>query len=209
MAEKEKKSLTVKITGVLPSVNVIETTDYKDFDSLVKEYINKTGGVLTKILINEKEVPMKFYDEIKTSFFEGGEVIELEFSDRNYVLMNLFESGKDYINKIKQNLDSVSKQALLDSEQSHEMLQAVAEGFQAMINIIMIAENQMFFGKAIHTPEQLDKIKKVVSQIVSSQEKKDSVDLSDIIDFDLPQTLETFREIFETAEREMKKEKSN
>jgi len=209
MAEKEKKSLTVKITGVLPSINVIETSDYKDFDSLVKEYINKTGGVLTKILINEKEVPMKFYDEIKTSFFEGGEVIELEFSDRNYVLMNLFESGKDYINKIKQNLDSVSKQALLDSEQSHEMLQAVAEGFQAMINIIMIAENQMFFGKAIHTPEQLEKIKKVVSQIVISQEKKDSVDLSDIIDFDLPQTLETFREIFETAEREMKKEKSN
>jgi hypothetical protein len=209
MAEKEKKSLTVKITGVLPSVNVIETTDYKDFDSLVKEYINKTGGVLTKILINEKEVPMKFYDEIKTSFFEGGEVIELEFSDRNYVLMNLFESGKDYINKIKQNLDSVSKQALLDSEQSHEMLQAVAEGFQAMINIIMIAENQMFFGKAIHTPEQLEKIKKVVSQIVISQEKKDSVDLSDIIDFDLPQTLETFKEIFENAEKEMKKEKSN
>jgi len=209
MAEKEKKSLTVKITGVLPSVNVIETTDYKDFDSLVKEYINKTGGVLTKIIINEKEVPMKFYDEIKTSFFEGGEVIELEFSDRNYVLMNLFESGKDYINKIKQNLDSVSRQALLDSQQSHEMLQAVAEGFQAMINIIMIAENQMFFGKAIHTPEQLDKIKKVVSQIVSSQEKKDSVDLSDIIDFDLPQTLETFKEIFENAEKEMKKEKSN
>ena len=209
MAEKEKKSLTVKITGVLPSVNVIEATDYKDFDSLVKEYINKTGGVLTKILVNEKEVPMKFYDDIKTSFFEGGEVIELEFSDRNYVLMNLFESGKDYINKIKQNLDSVSKQALLDSEQSHEMLQAVAEGFQAMINIIMIAENQMFFGKAIHTPEQLEKIKKVVSQIVISQEKKDSVDLSDIIDFDLPQTLEIFRKIFETAEREMKKEKSN
>ena len=69
MAEKEKKSLTVKITGVLPSINVIETSDYKDFDSLVKEYINKTGGVLTKIIINEKEVPMKFYDEIKTSFF--------------------------------------------------------------------------------------------------------------------------------------------
>ena len=209
MAEKEKKSLIVKITGVLPSVDEIETTDYKNFDSLVKEYINKTGGVLTKILINEKEVPMKFYDEIKTSFFEGGEVIELEFSDRNYVLMNLFESGKDYIDKIKQSLDSVSKQALLDSEQSHEMLQAVAEGFQAMINIIMIAENQMFFGKAIHTPEQLEKIKKVVSQIVISQEKKDSVDLSDIIDFDLPQTLEIFRKIFETAEREMKKEKSN
>ncbi|HQF33337.1 MAG TPA: hypothetical protein PLM73_06480 [Petrotogaceae bacterium] len=209
MAEKEKKSLIVKITGVLPSVDEIETTDYKNFDSLVKEYINKTGGVLTKILVNEKEVPMKFYDDIKTSFFEGGEVIELEFSDRNYVLMNLFESGKDYIDKIKQSLDSVSKQALLDSEQSHEMLQAVAEGFQAMINIIMIAENQMFFGKAIHTPEQLEKIKKVVSQIVISQEKKDSVDLSDIIDFDLPQTLETFREIFETAEREMKKEKSN
>ena len=209
MAEKEKKSLIVKITGVLPSVDEIETTDYKNFDSLVKEYINKTGGVLTKILVNEKEVPMKFYDDIKTSFFEGGEVIELEFSDRNYVLMNLFESGKDYIDKIKQSLDSVSKQALLDSEQSHEMLKAVAEGFQAMINIIMIAENQMFFGKAIHTPEQLEKIKKVVSQIVISQEKKDSVDLSDIIDFDLPQTLETFREIFETAEREMKKEKSN
>jgi hypothetical protein len=209
MAEKEKKSLIVKITGVLPSVNEIETTDYKNFDSLVKEYINKTGGVLTKILVNEKEVPMKFYDDIKTSFFEGGEVIELEFSDRNYVLMNLFESGKDYIDKIKQSLDSVSKQALLDSEQSHEMLKAVAEGFQAMINIIMIAENQMFFGKAIHTPEQLEKIKKVVSQIVISQEKKDSVDLSDIIDFDLPQTLEIFRKIFETAEREMKKEKSN
>jgi len=209
MAEKEKKSLIVKITGVLPSVDEIETTDYKNFDSLVKEYINKTGGVLTKILVNEKEVPMKFYDDIKTSFFEGGEVIELEFSDRNYVLMNLFESGKDYIDKIKQSLDSVSKQALLDSEQSHEMLKAVAEGFQAMINIIMIAENQMFFGKAIHTPEQLEKIKKVVSQIVISQEKKDSVDLSDIIDFDLPQTLEIFRKIFETAEREMKKEKSN
>lgn len=209
MAEKEKKSLIVKITGVLPSVDEIETTDYKNFDSLVKEYINKTGGVLTKILVNEKEVPMKFYDDIKTSFFEGGEVIELEFSDRNYVLMNLFESGKDYIDKIKQSLDSVSKQALLDSEQSHEMLKAVAEGFQAMINIIMIAENQMFFGKVIHTPEQLEKIKKVVSQIVISQEKKDYVDLSDIIDFDLPQTLEIFRKIFETAEREMKKEKSN
>lgn len=69
MAEKEKKSLTVKITGVLPSVNVIETTDYKDFDSLVKEYINKYRALPSIVGFTGNMIGLlkRLFDQLKIS----------------------------------------------------------------------------------------------------------------------------------------------
>ena len=95
MLDEEK--VRIKISGLINEDSKVDFDKYSNFEEMVKDYINITQGVLTKIKINEKEIPLTYYDEIKDAFFEGGEEIELEFSSRESVLLTLIQQSFEYI----------------------------------------------------------------------------------------------------------------
>jgi len=86
-----EENINLTISGMLNVRKDIPKEEYENFDAMVKSYIDETEGVLTNIKINGKEIPLKYYNEIKGAFFEGGETIELEFSSKKEVLKDLLD----------------------------------------------------------------------------------------------------------------------
>jgi len=87
----------------------------------------------------------------------------------------------------------------MNTEEGHKMLNSIAEGFEALLNILsQVTENT---DNKLYSDESLKKIKDVVTTIVKSQEEQDYLEISDIIDFDLPEIIDIFEEGFKEADR--------
>ncbi|OQY09035.1 MAG: hypothetical protein B6I29_04265 [Marinitoga sp. 4572_148] len=175
---------------------------FKDFNELVNFFqTEKVHSVLTGIKINDKEIPMKFYDDIKNAFFEGGETIELTFDDLYGLVKKLLLEGEQYISKIENSLNTISKEIMLNSEEGHKMLKALAEGLQAMNTIISQASKVL--NKTFISQEEMEKQKEILEKITESQDISDNVEISDIIDYDFPELLNIFKSAFKRAIEEI------
>ena len=194
-----EENINLTISGILNVQKDIPKEEYENFDTMVKSYIDETQGVLTNIKINGKEIPLNYYNEIKGAFFEGGETVELEFSSKKDVLKDLINQGFEYIEKLKTNLENISKEVLMNTEEGHKMLNSIAEGFEALLNIL--SQVTEYSENKLYDDEDLKKIKDVVTTIVKAQEDQDYLEVSDIIDFDLPEVIEIFENGFKEADR--------
>lgn len=175
---------------------------FKDFNELVNFFqTEKVHSVLTGIKINDKEIPMKFYDDIKNAFFEGGETIELTFDDLYGLVKKLLLEGEQYISKIESSLNTISKEIMLNSEEGHKMLKALAEGLQAMNTIISQASKVL--NKTFISQEEMEKQKEILEKITESQDISDNIEISDIIDYDFPELLNIFKNAFKRAIEEI------
>ncbi|AEX85831.1 hypothetical protein XO10_07070 [Marinitoga sp. 1135] len=195
-------------------VKVIYESDNQNFDrefskeqfSNFNELVNffqteKLNSVLVGMKINGKDIPMKFYDELKGAYFEGGEEVELTFDDLYGLVKKLLLEGKEYIDKIEKSLENVSKEVMLNTEEGHKMLKALAEGLQAMNTIINQASNVL--NKQFISDEDMEKQKEILEKIIESQSNADNVEISDILDYDFPQILDMFKDAFERAINEI------
>jgi Mg2+ and Co2+ transporter CorA len=194
-----EENINLSISGIINEKKEIPKEEYKNFDTMVQSYINETRGILTNIKINGKEIPLNYYNEIKGAFFEGGETVELEFSSKKDVLKDLITQGFEYIEKLEMNLENISKEVLMNTEEGHKMLNSIAEGFEALLNIL--SQVTKFTEDKLYTDEDLEKIKEVVTTIVKAQEDQDYLEVSDIIDFDLPEVIKIFEKGFKEGDR--------
>lgn len=194
-----EENINLSISGIINEKKEIPKEEYKNFDTMVQSYINETRGILTNIKINGVKIPLNYYNEIKGTFFEGGETVELEFSSKKDVLKDLITQGFEYIEKLEMNLENISKEVLMNTEEGHKMLNSIAEGFEALLNIL--SQVTKFTEDKLYTDEDLEKIKEVVTTIVKAQEDQDYLEVSDIIDFDLPEVIKIFEKGFKEADR--------
>lgn len=194
-----EENINLSISGIINEKKEIPKEEYKNFDTMVQSYINETRGILTNIKINGVKIPLNYYNEIKGAFFEGGETVELEFSSKKDVLKDLITQGFEYIEKLEMNLENISKEVLMNTEEGHKMLNSIAEGFEALLNIL--SQVTKFTEDKLYTDEDLEKIKEVVTTIVKAQEDQDYLEVSDIIDFDLPEVIKIFEKGFKEADR--------
>lgn len=192
-------NINLKISGIINQTEDISKEKYENFDVMVKNYIDETNGVLTNIKINGKEIPLNYYDEIKNAFFEGGETVELEFLSKKEVLKDLVSQGFEYIDKLQSNLENISKEVLMNTEEGHKMLNSIAEGFEALLNIL--SQTVEHTNNKLYNDKDLEKIKEVVTAIVNAQQDQDYLEVSDIIDFDLPEVITIFESGFKEADR--------
>jgi len=199
----DDENIKLRISGVKTDNLDIPADRYNTFEEMVQDYISKTQGVLTKIKINEKEIPLNYYDEIKDSFFEGGEEVELEFTSKKEVLFDLISQSLEYISKVRENLERVSKEVLLNTNEGHTMLNSIAEGLQALLDVI--EQTRAFSEEDFYNPGDLNEVQNVVQHIIRSQGNQDYLELSDIIEFDFDGVLSTFETILKNAQKTLEK----
>ena len=199
----DDENIKLRISGVKTDNLDIPADKYNTFEEMVQDYISKTQGVLTKIKINEKEIPLNYYDEIKDSFFEGGEEVELEFTSKKEVLFDLISQSLEYIRKVRENLERVSKEVLLNTNEGHTMLNSIAEGLQALLDVI--EQTRAFSEEDFYNPGDLNEVQNVVQHIIRSQGNQDYLELSDIIEFDFDGVLSTFETILKNAQKTLEK----
>ncbi|WP_129409082.1 hypothetical protein [Marinitoga lauensis] len=175
---------------------------FNNFNELVNFFqTEKVNSVLTGMKINGKEIPMKFYDEIKNAFFEGGEEIVLTFDDLYGLVKKLLLEGEQYISKIENSLSTISKEVMLNTKEGHKMIKALAEGLQAMNTILSQASKVL--NKTFITDEEMEKQKSILEKITESQSISDNVEISDIIDYEFTELLDIFKKAFERAINEI------
>lgn len=199
----DDENIKLRISGVKTDNLDIPADKYNTFEEMVQDYISKTQGVLTKIKINEKEIPLNYYDEIKDSFFEGGEEVELEFTSKKEVLLDLISQSLEYISKVRENLERVSKEVLLNTNEGHTMLNSIAEGLQALLDVI--EQTRTFSDEDFYNPGDLNDVQNVVQDIIKSQSEQDYLELSDIIEFDFNEVLSTFETILKNAQKTLER----
>lgn len=195
MLDEEK--VRIKISGLINEDSKVDFDKYSNFEEMVKDYINITQGVLTKIKINEKEIPLAYYDEIKDAFFEGGEEIELEFSSRDSVLLTLIQQSFEYIKKVRDNLENVSQEILLNTPEGHNLLNSIAEGMQALLDIL--EQTRIYTGINFYESEDLEAIQNIISKLIDAQKNEDFLELSDIIGSEFEKILDIFENLLDKA----------
>jgi len=167
----DEEKVRIKISGLINEDSKVDFDKYSNFEEMVKDYINITQGVLTKIKINEKEIPLAYYDEIKDAFFEGGEEIELEFSSRDSVLLTLIQQSFEYIKKVRDNLENVSQEILLNTPEGHNLLNSIAEGMQALLDIV--EQTKIYTGINFYESTDLETIQNIISKLIDAQRNED------------------------------------
>jgi sugar-specific transcriptional regulator TrmB len=193
----DDNKVRIKITGIKYEEATVDSDKYGNFEEMVKDYINITQGVLTKIKINEKEIPLTYYDEIKDAFFEGGEEIELEFSSRDSVLLTLINQSYEYIKKVRENLENVSQEILLNTPEGHNLLNSIAEGMQALLDIL--EQTRIYIGINFYESEDLEAIQNIISKLIDAQKNEDFLELSDIIGSEFEKILDIFENLLDKA----------
>ena len=193
----DDNKVRIKITGIKYEEATVDSDKYGNFEEMVKDYINITQGVLTKIKINEKEIPLAYYDEIKDAFFEGGEEIELEFSSRDSVLLTLINQSYEYIKKVRENLENVSQEILLNTPEGHNLLNSIAEGMQALLDIL--EQTRIYTGINFYESEDLEAIQNIISKLIDAQKNEDFLELSDIIGSEFEKILDIFENLLDKA----------
>ena len=193
----DDNKVRIKITGIKYEEATVDSDKYGNFEEMVKDYINITQGVLTRIKINEKEIPLTYYDEIKDAFFEGGEEIELEFSSRDSVLLTLINQSYEYIKKVRENLENVSQEILLNTPEGHNLLNSIAEGMQALLDIL--EQTRIYIGINFYESEDLEAIQNIISKLIDAQKNEDFLELSDIIGSEFEKILDIFENLLDKA----------
>jgi sugar-specific transcriptional regulator TrmB len=193
----DEEKVRIKISGLINEDSKVDFDKYSNFEEMVKDYINITQGVLTKIKINEKEIPLAYYDEIKDAFFEGGEEIELEFSSRESVLLTLINQSYEYIKKVRENLENVSQEILLNTPEGHNLLNSIAEGMQALLDIV--EQTKIYTGINFYESTDLETIQNIISKLIDAQRNEDFFELSDIIGSEFNKVLDIFENLLDKA----------
>ena len=193
----DDNKVRIKITGIKYEEATVDSDKYGNFEEMVKDYINITQGVLTRIKINEKEIPLTYYDEIKDASFEGGEEIELEFSSRDSVLLTLINQSYEYIKKVRENLENVSQEILLNTPEGHNLLNSIAEGMQALLDIL--EQTRIYTGINFYESEDLEAIQNIISKLIDAQKNEDFLELSDIIGSEFEKILDIFENLLDKA----------
>jgi hypothetical protein len=189
----------LSLSGIKNENFEIEKNEFETFEKLVDFYGEDTKGILTYIKINDQEIPLNYFDEVKNAFFEGGESIELMFETKKSVLNSLIEEGFEYINKVRENLDNLSKEVLMNSQEGHKMLKSLSEKFEALLTIIN--QTNEYIGEVTYNEQQIEKIKSILSTIVQAQASKNYIELSDNVDFDLPEIINIFDDVLKESKR--------
>lgn len=192
-----EKYYQLKIKGIIDEEKEVPVSKYKNFAELVKDYTEKTQGILSEININDKNIPINYFEKLKTSFFEGGEKLILEFSPKSKILKNLSLQSIEYIHKIKENLEKIPTNVLLEREDGHKMLNSVSEGIKALLNIV--SQVKEYLEEEFYVKEDLEKINNVIKQIDDFKIDKDFDKIKSLIEYDLTISLKILEKIFMLA----------
>lgn len=192
-------NINVELRGIKNEILSVEPDKFPSFNDMITEYTTETNGVLTYLKINDKEIPISYISELQNAHFEGGESIVLEFKSKKEVLITLCDEALIYLKKVKENSESFSKELLLNTQEGNKMLTALSEGFQSLLKII--EQIEITSKKKIYSDEDMEKINEIIKAMLQAQEEKDTLELSDIVDFDFEEILKLFESIFEEGKR--------
>lgn len=189
----------------------IDAKDYNNFGELVeelkKEYSDK---VLSKVVVNGNEIPLSKVDDLLgATIDEEGLTIEIEFKSIKEFLVDTLEEVVKYVDNVINLLPKVSEDMIVNSQKGYKAIKDLTDGLTAVENL---RENTIRVSKI--TPDDVgmkdreDEVVGILKNFMEGLERSDIIDLSDIIEQQLPTVLNYYKEYFSKV-LEILKSKAN
>lgn len=168
------------------------------------------GMVLSKLVINGKEVPVSKLDDIFSATFEGGELIEMSFEELIPFTLNLLSNLMEYFKKFENALPAFAKNIRSGSQQSIEGLKNLQEGLKALevmkTNLFALTgTNEQDFSELQHEKEKLQDTLGKMNQSIFDKEWQE---LSQLIEYDLPESINYYKILFKQSAEILNQKKS-
>jgi len=180
-------------------VREIDGSKYENFNQLLRELQSEFKGmVLSSLKINSREIPMSRLDELKPAKIdEGVEEIEMEFKPIREFLVDTLEEVIKYVDNVINRLPKVSEDMIVDTQKGYKAVKDITDGLNAVESL---RENTIKASGIV--PEDVgmkgreEEVMGILRNFVANLEKNDIIELSDMIENQLPKVLRYYRDYF-------------
>ena len=198
--------ITVTVNG---ESNQFDDKKYPTFKDFYDE--NKVEGkVLSRLVINEKEVPVSKLDDIFSATFEGGETVEMTFEELIPFTLDLLSNLMEYFEKFENALPAFAKNISFGSPESIEGLKNLQEGLKALevmkTNLLALTGTQE--DDFAQLQSEKDKLQDTLGKMNQSIYDKDWKELSQLIEYDLPEAINYYKILFKESAEILNQKKS-
>ena len=198
--------ITVTVNG---ETNQFDDKKYPTFKDFYDE--NKVEGkVLSRLVINEKEVPVSKLDDIFSATFEGGETVEMTFEELIPFTLDLLSNLMEYFEKFENALPAFAKNISFGSPESIEGLKNLQEGLKALevmkTNLLALTGTQE--DDFAQLQSEKDKLQDTLGKMNQSIYDKDWQELSQLIEYDLPEAIKYYKILFKESAEILNQKKS-
>ena len=177
----------------------IDAKNYRNFGELLDEIKKEQEGkVLAKLVINGNDIPISRIDELlRATLDEEGLTIEMEFKPMKEFLIDTLEEVIKYVDNVINLLPKVSENMIVDTDRGYKAIKDLTDGLTAVENL---RENTVKVSRI--TPKDVgmesreDEVVEILKKFADGLEKRDIIDLSDIIEGQLPKVLNYYKEYF-------------
>ena len=73
--------------------------------------------------------------------------------------------------KVRDNLENVSQEILLNTPEGHNLLNSIAEGMQALLDIV--EQTKIYTGINFYESTDLETIQNIISKLIDAQRNED------------------------------------
>ncbi len=177
----------------------VDAKSYENFGQLLDELQKEQQGkVLAKLVVNGNEVPLSKVDELRgATIDEEGLTIEIEFKPLKEFLIDTLEEVVKYVDNVINLLPKVSEEIIVDTNKGYKAIKDLTDGLTAVENL---RENTVKVSRItpsdVGMKDREDEVVQILKNFVDGLERSDIIDLSDIIEQQLPTVLNYYKEYF-------------
>lgn len=170
--------------------------DFENFGDFLRRMI-PAGNVLKSLKVNDKLVPISYVDELKGAKIDEDILIEMEIVNTVEFLKDTLKDVLGYINNVKTLLPRVSNNIIIGNEDGWKAIKDLSDGISAMENlrnstnqITKLPESEL--GMSI----TLEEVTSTLRELLAALDKKDNLEISDIVENKIPRVLDFYIEYF-------------
>jgi len=183
----------------------IDPKSYKNFgellDELQKEFKDE---ILSKLIINDKEIPLAHVDQLRPAIIdEDNLTIELTFEPMRLFLIDMLGNVIEYIDKVISLLPKISEDMIVDTEKGYNEIKDLSEGLSAVEDLRKNTEKLSKLSPADvgMKEEEQQEVVGILQNFVSSLSNRDIIDLSDLLEENIPKVLEFYKNYFQKVKQ--------
>jgi hypothetical protein len=182
-------------------INGNELTFEKDKYGTFKDFYedNKlVDKVLARVVINDNEVPVSMIEEIYNATFDGEETIILDFEELVPFTLSLLSNLEGYIDQFENALPAFAGEIKTGRAENIQGLKNIQEGLRALetMKVNLLALTGMDDGNYPELRSKKDQLHEMLEEMNTSIQEKDWDRLSRLLEYNLPEVLVYYKELF-------------
>ncbi len=190
--------------------NKVSQENFKTLGELI-EKVKKDQGtqVLKSVVLDGKEIPLSKLEEFSGMVLKENSTVELVFTSLKSFLLEALEEVISYIDRVMGLLPKVSNTVISGTPEGYKSINDLAEGLNAMETLRV--DTMKISGlrpEELGLADQEKDVVKILKDFVDALNDRDTIEISDMIEKDIPKVFNYYREFFTRAKEVLETKES-